>query len=252
MTAEFDAAGNLTARYSQGSGIDEPLAMSRAVVTGFYAADGLGSITSLTDGTATAIATYTHDSFGRAFASTGTVTNPFQYTGREWDAETGLYYYRARYYDPNTGRFISEDPIRFKAGINLYAYVLNAPVNFIDPVGLKSCMETPAGLVCWDDGKSNGETIIRPTAPAVNSSVPAAYDAYKACTGDLWNDVNMQQCKIPRQKPNPPDFGPKDVPLDVGNVKNELALSTAKKCLRQHPLAAMDSRFNDVQPGSAF
>ena len=60
-------------------------------------------------------------SFGKLTASTGTLTNPFQYTGREFDADTGAYYYRARYFDQNTGRFISEDPIKFKGGVNFYA-----------------------------------------------------------------------------------------------------------------------------------
>lgn len=59
------------------------------------------------------------------------------YTGREWDFETGLYYYRARYYDPSIGRFISEDPIGFSGeDTNLYRYVENSPTNKIDPLGL--------------------------------------------------------------------------------------------------------------------
>jgi RHS repeat-associated protein len=58
------------------------------------------------------------------------------FTGREWDPEIGLYYYRARYYDPRMGRFISEDPIRFLGGVNFYAYVLDRPINAKDPNGL--------------------------------------------------------------------------------------------------------------------
>ena len=60
----------------------------------------------------------------------------YAFTGREWDPETGLYYYRARYYDPNAGRFISEDPIGFDGGVNFYSYVLNRPTRFVDPFGL--------------------------------------------------------------------------------------------------------------------
>ena len=60
------------------------------------------------------------------------------FTGREYDSETGLYFYRARYYDPKIGRFISEDPIGFQGGdLNLYAYVRNNPVNRTDPYGEK-------------------------------------------------------------------------------------------------------------------
>ena len=60
----------------------------------------------------------------------------YGYTGREWDADSNLYYYRNRWYDPLVGRFISEDPITFEGGINLYAYVGNNPIDFVDPTGL--------------------------------------------------------------------------------------------------------------------
>jgi RHS repeat-associated protein len=59
------------------------------------------------------------------------------FTGREWDAETGLYYYRARYYDPRLGRFISQDPIGLVGGVNLHAYVGNRPTVLTDPSGLQ-------------------------------------------------------------------------------------------------------------------
>ena len=55
---------------------------------------------------------------------------------REWDTETGLYYYRARYYEPTTGRFITEDPKRFDAGINFFRYTSNNPIDFTDPSGM--------------------------------------------------------------------------------------------------------------------
>jgi len=70
-------------------------------------------------------------------ASTGSLVNPFQYTARESDPETGLYYYRARYYDPAAGRFTGEDPIGFDAGVNFFAYLRNIPTNWTDPFGLR-------------------------------------------------------------------------------------------------------------------
>src|SRR5207253_2711668 len=110
--------------------------MLRGGTTSYDLADGLGSITSLSN-TAGALAnTYTYDSFGKLTASMGTVVNPFQYTARDYDSETGLRYYRARFYDQNVGRFISEDPIRFSGGVDFYAYVRNSPVNLFDPMGL--------------------------------------------------------------------------------------------------------------------
>ena len=70
----------------------------------------------------------------------GDVGSGYAFTGREWDAETGLYYYRARYYDPKIGRFISEDPLplveRPVSQVNAYAYVRNSPISLVDPTGL--------------------------------------------------------------------------------------------------------------------
>ncbi|HXJ17152.1 MAG TPA: RHS repeat-associated core domain-containing protein, partial [Candidatus Polarisedimenticolia bacterium] len=65
---------------------------------------------------------------------------PFQYTARESDSETGLYYYRARYYEPTSGRFPSEDPWRFYSDVNFYPYVDNDPTVLIDPYGLYTCV----------------------------------------------------------------------------------------------------------------
>lgn len=136
IIGEYNSSSVLVAKYAQGVGIDEPLAMSRQGTTVYYNADGLGSIVSLADGEGTPTNTYTYDAFGKSTNTTGTLFNPFQYTGREWDSETELYYYRARYYDPTIGRFLNEDPKRFDGdGPNFYAYVLNDPINRSDPNG---------------------------------------------------------------------------------------------------------------------
>jgi RHS repeat-associated protein len=133
---ELDANGSELARYAQGPGIDEPLTEFRSGTTSFYEQDGLGSVTSLSDATGALASTYVYDAFGNLTASTGTLKNPFQYTGREYDSETGLTYYRARYYDPFIGRFINEDPAELRGGQNnFYAYVWNSPLGFKDPNG---------------------------------------------------------------------------------------------------------------------
>ena len=133
---EVDNSGNVLARYAATTDVDEPLSELRGSTGSYYHQDGLGAVTSLSNGSGALANTYTFDSFGKLNASTGTLTNPFQYTGRESDQETGLYYYRARYYDPNVGRFISEDPIRFSGGEDFYPYVANSAPNFSDAFGL--------------------------------------------------------------------------------------------------------------------
>ncbi len=134
--ADIDQNGNVLARYAETQNIDEPLAELRSGTTSYYESDGLGSVTSLTNGAGAIANTYTYDSFGNVTASTGSITNRFQYTAREFDSESGLYYYRARYYDPSTGHFISEDFLRLPDGLSRYDYALNSVTNFIDPLGL--------------------------------------------------------------------------------------------------------------------
>jgi RHS repeat-associated protein len=133
--ADVDQNGNVLARYVMTQNVDEPLAELRSGTTSYYSQDGLGSVTSLTTSAAAVGNTYRYDSFGNLTASSGSIANRFQYTAREFDPETGLYYYRARYYDSATGRFLSEDPIQFVTGAP-YFYASNSPLNFADPSGL--------------------------------------------------------------------------------------------------------------------
>jgi len=93
-----------------------------------------------------------YDSYGNLTASTGTLVSSFRYTGRESDPETGLYYYRARYYDPNPGRFLTEDPTQFSGAINFYAYASNMPSNATDPTGL-DCKTWILWVTCQQQGE---------------------------------------------------------------------------------------------------
>jgi RHS repeat-associated protein len=139
VVEQLNASGAATARYTQGLGIDEPMEVYEGGKSYYYHADGLGSIVALTKSTGTAANTYFgYNTFGGMPAPSETVANPFRFTGRDYDSETGLYYYRARYYDSLFGRFLSEDPLGFSSQLaNLYQYVFNNPVRWTDPSGLK-------------------------------------------------------------------------------------------------------------------
>jgi len=104
LIEEVSSGCAAVARYTEGLGIDEPLAMHRSGVASYCDADGLGSITSLTTTARAVTATYSYDSFGVSTGTTGSETNPYRYTGREIDARTALHYYRARYYAPKRGK----------------------------------------------------------------------------------------------------------------------------------------------------
>jgi len=142
----LEYSGALQASYVFGTRIDEPLIMSRGGSAYFYNSDALGSIRYLMNESGAVEQSYSYTSFGemKVFNAAGAeiqpsqgVKNPFGYTGREEDTETpGLKFYRARYYDSASGRFLSEDPIGFRGGDeNLYRYVFNQPTQFTDPSG---------------------------------------------------------------------------------------------------------------------
>lgn len=181
---EVDASGNLVARYTQTQDIDEPLAMLRGGTTSFYHSDGLGSITSLSNGTGSLVQSYMFDSFGKQTASSGSLTNPFQYTGRESDAETGVYYYRSRYYDPSVGRFASEDPTGFRGGdINFYVYARQNPILLRDPSGnayckFDNCFKVfEKGIKHFSrsdfDARASATPVFYPPSPALSSLTQA-------------------------------------------------------------------------------
>jgi RHS repeat-associated protein len=142
---EQDEYGTPIATYVYGPGIDEILCMNRGGQTYYYHSNPLGNVGLITDSNGDRVEWYSYDVYGNVtihnisggVLPVSGIGNRFMYTGREWDAETGLYYYRARYYDPVTGRFIQRDPQGYRDGMNLYTYVGNNPVNYTDPEGTK-------------------------------------------------------------------------------------------------------------------
>ena len=130
--------GAITLQYAHAGGIDAPLAVDMAGALSYFHADGLGSVAKITDQQGAAVLARQYDAWGNPQA--GASERGFSFAGREWDPETRLYYYRARYYDASIGRFISEDPMaaamRKLRELNAYAYAANNPVDETDPLGL--------------------------------------------------------------------------------------------------------------------
>jgi RHS repeat-associated protein len=184
-----------TTWYTHGAGIDEHLALERNGSYYYYHADGLGSIVAITDAARNVVQSYEYDSYGMVTPSTS-FRNSYTYTGREWDKETGLDYYRARYYDPIEGRFVSKDPIGLAGGVNVYAYTSNNPINFIDPLGLKTTIittyDTSYGITY---GSHSALFISRPGQPSFLYDPAGSYNPKgERGTGGTFegNDANLQ------------------------------------------------------------
>jgi len=134
--AETDSSGNITAYYVYGSGLISKITPSNQAY--YYHFDAIGSTIAMSDSSGSIVNKYAYDAFGKVLNQEEAIPNPFKYVGGYGVMEegNGLFYMRARYYDPEAGRFINKDPIGFLGGLNMYAYVGNNPVNWIDPLGL--------------------------------------------------------------------------------------------------------------------
>jgi RHS repeat-associated protein len=160
LIAETNQTGEMLAEYVYLG--DQLLAMIKpSELVYYYHNDHLGTPQVLTDDAQTIAWKAVYTPFGDSAVSIQTVENPFRFPGQYYDPETGLHYNYFRYYNPQTGRYITPDPIRLWGGINLFSYVANSPLNKVDPWGLYIGQMPPPppgynpstwGVSQWDNG----------------------------------------------------------------------------------------------------
>jgi RHS repeat-associated protein len=188
VVAERDGSGIIVAEYAFYPGLDQPHSVTTSAGTFVMARETPGNVIGLMPQSSNAVsAQYAYKPFGEMVRNDQTVTNSLRFQSRPYDSETGLYYFRARYYDPELGRFISEDPIGPEAGVNAYAFEGNNPINRADPSGLEwRCAEFSDRTVCiWSDPIQYLETIevkADPEAPGAGTS-PAGGTTRNASDG---------------------------------------------------------------------
>ena len=136
VVLEVDGSGNQTAKNVYGTNL-----LTRTINgdTLYYMYNGHADVTALLKTDGTIAGTYYYDAFGNITEQTGNINNSITYAGYQYDRDTGLYYLNARYYDPTTARFITEDTFRGQANdplsLNLYTYCHNEPIMYDDPTG---------------------------------------------------------------------------------------------------------------------
>ena len=147
VLAELDSNGNEKCYYTRGT---EIISQDRNGAISYYLTDGHGSVRQLTDSTGTVTDTYVYDAWGNLISSTGNTENSYLYCGEQLDSTTGLYYLRARYMNPETGTFITQDTyagtIFDPTSLHKYLYANADPVMNIDPSGYNSIAESNAAM----------------------------------------------------------------------------------------------------------
>ena len=147
VAGEYDSNGDLVANYTYGIGLEGQTLSGGSSY--YYDYNAIGSTTGLSGSIGAYVNQYSYLPFGENLTATETVANSFEYVG-QWgvtDEGNGLDFMRARFYDAGDGRFVSTDPIGTNGGVNLYAYSLNSPLNYVDPSGLDCTADTNEGWV---------------------------------------------------------------------------------------------------------
>ncbi|MCJ9430029.1 RHS repeat-associated core domain-containing protein [Kordiimonas marina] len=168
--------------YVYGPGIDNPVMVKEADGTKNYVhRDGKGNVAAVSNAAGT-VTPFPMSAWGEGADAS---KSPYKFTARRMDDESGLYYYRNRYYQPELGRFMSRDPIGYGDGLNMYAYVHNDPVNNVDPLGL-------ATVKCEEPDQWGGwyEVICSPDGGG--DSAPNGYGAQVTGHGDYGSASNNQ------------------------------------------------------------
>ncbi|WP_232363770.1 RHS repeat domain-containing protein [Desulfogranum japonicum] len=183
LVAEFSATGELKTGYGYTPNsiwTSNPVILKHGDRIFFYHNDHLGSPNITTDNLGTVTWKAAYNAFGNANVQVEQVVNNLRFSGQYYDFETGEHYNWHRFYDPETGRYISADPIGLDGGLNLYAYVENDPVNWIDPFGLESILIF----------KTEGNPVRDPANPWHKPAQYAAKESYELY-GDKYDNLDV-------------------------------------------------------------
>jgi RHS repeat-associated protein len=248
---ERDASNAVIREYTwganRGGGIGGLLNLRAAGQDYNYLYDGKGNVSAVIDSAQTVVASYRYDTFGRLMVKSGTLEQPFQFSTKRYFADLGLNYYGYRFYAPAIGRWMRRDPLGVAGGINLYGFVQNNPVNWVDPMGLTSPEEiaTQIGAVGPFDANTANNLANDALQEAQKSGLPGLHngsgDAFRHCywscrmTQDIGEDQAEDVGNIHEACGNNP---PGETAMDLNNNKvgrslGKPGVDCKKECMNQ-------------------
>ena len=231
------------------SGLDQLLVRDSSTGTDFVHTDGLGSTTTLTDSSGNVIERYRYSSFGQlqvlnpdyTLASRLSPRIPNTYTGREWDSDAGIYFYRARFYSPFMGRFLSQDPLGYYGGDNnYYAYVGGDPINYFDPTGevrWGALGSASLGLVTNGIGLVTAGLLAITPEPTGATKVAAVVVGLKSSYGLGANGQNFYDALTDQD------------PISKGTLANDVAQAVAPGSVNAQRVATIADLATDLATG---
>jgi len=257
--------GVVTRTYAYGlQRIDEDQIVSNTWTPSFYGYDGGGNVRTLTNTAGTITDQYEYDAFGNRFTVSGSTLNNYLYRGEQWDPDLGLYYLRARYYNPLTGRFLAKDPFPGFTDqpktLHRYEYTGADPVNYIDPSGRDEALAEDAELEGEIDlGTEEGETNLGKrvrclfetgaaalgvlTDPSIQNLEQFSYNL-ENCSAE---GAGTQTCELCFAAGTPVHTDHGDVPIEKIQVGDEVIARNSKTGkLEKEPVTALTPRHTDA------
>lgn len=189
----IDSLGTRVKLFTNYPGVDQPHSVVLNTKARYYylSESTAGSVWAMIDSMGAVKNSYHYAPYGTLVDSSETVkNNPYRYTGREYDPETQLYYYRARYYDPALGRFVSEDPSGENSGVNQYAYAEGNPASLRDPSGTDAITGTSSGPGCTDRGASTADGSCGTFPSGMGGAVTLGYSSAGTLQSNF--DINVE------------------------------------------------------------